>query len=90
LVNFGRPRQLLDDEVENNGWVGGTPTIEISNNVLNEKIIPVRTLAGSFHKTHGDVVIKNNLIFERLVLKQGFVTQNRPPSGQYINVISLH
>lgn len=81
---------LLDDEVENNGWVGGTPTIEISNNVLNEKIIPVRTLAGSFHKTHGHVVIKNNLVFEPLVLKQGFVTQNRPPSGQYIDVISLH
>lgn len=81
---------LLDDEVENDGWVGGTPTIEISNNVLNENITLVRTPTGILHKTHGDVTINNNLIFDPLVLKQGFVKQNRPLSGKYIDVINLH
>jgi hypothetical protein len=81
---------LLDDEVENDGWVGGTPTIEISNNVLNENITLVRTPTGILHKTHGDVTINNNLVFDPLVLKQGFVKQNRPLSGKYIDVINLH
>ena len=81
---------LLDDEVEDDGWVGGTPTIEISNNVLNENITLVRTPLGVFHKSRGDVSINSNLIFDPLVLKHGFIEQNRPLSGKYIGAINLH
>ena len=81
---------LLDDEVENDGWVEGIPTIEVSNNVLNDKIIPVRTLSGDFYDTNGNIIIRENLLFEPLVLKKDFVKKTRPHTREYINVISLH
>lgn len=80
---------LIVDEVAHNGWIEGTPTIDIYNNVLNEMIVPARIFSGNLYESKLGVSIKNNIILDPMVLEPGSLDKKRPKSCSYIDEIPI-